>query len=158
MNILFIFGAKYLFLASIIIGGIFFLKQSKIVQKQVFIFGVASLAVSFIIARLSSLVYNNPRPFVVDHFVPLISHGVDNGFPSDHTLLCAAIASVLYPFSKKISLFAWVISFAVGISRVYVGVHHPIDILGSILIAIFSALIVYLFVKKTDWHQRRQSK
>ena len=54
-----------------------------------------------VIALILGHLYYNPRPFVVGNFTPLISHSVDNGFPSDHVLLASAIASILYFFSKK---------------------------------------------------------
>ncbi len=136
MDSLFIFGAKYLFALSIIIAGGYFLLQSRPIQKKMVIFGFVSAVLTFLIALIARSIYTNPRPFVVQHFTPLIPHAPDNGFPSDHALLVGLIAAVIYPFSRKISAALWLIAIVVAGSRVYVGVHHSIDVVGSFVIAI----------------------
>ena len=58
---------------------------------------------------------------MTDHFEPLIPHEPDNGFPSDHTLLGGAIASLLLPFEKRLSAGAWILTVVFGLCRVYAG-------------------------------------
>jgi undecaprenyl-diphosphatase len=146
MNNIYIFGAKYLFLASIIIAVYYFLKIEK--KKEFFKFAIFSLPLSLAIAKIFNLIYFDPRPFVVNNFEPLIKHAVDNGFPSDHTLLAASLAALVTVFDCKIGGLLWLIALAVGISRVLVGVHHIIDIVGSIVISIISAAVVYYSIIK----------
>lgn len=113
-----------------------------------------ALPLIYIVSRVVAQFYYDPRPFVVGHFLPLIPHEPDNGFPSDHTLLGVAMAVVIYPFSKKISMISWTLAILAGTSRVLAGVHHLIDILGSAAIAILVGLIAYqlLIVKfKNVW-------
>lgn len=136
MNFLFIFGAKYLFVLSIVIAGIYFLLQSRPIQKKMVVLGLISAVLTSFVALIAGRIYINPRPFVVGHFIPLIPHSPDNGFPSDHALLVGLIAAVIYPFSRRISAILWLIAILVAGSRVYVGVHHPIDVVGSFVIAI----------------------
>jgi undecaprenyl-diphosphatase len=136
LNTLSIFGAKYLF---IVIGGIalvYFLAQPRPVQKRILIIAAMTLPLIYIVSKIGGLLYDDPRPFVVGHFVPLIPHEPDNGFPSDHVLLCAGIAAVIYPSRKVLSLVLWVLTLLVGMSRVHVGLHHSVDIIGSIGMAI----------------------
>jgi undecaprenyl-diphosphatase len=148
INAIFIFGAKYLFILSIIIAGWYFFKQSRSTKREMIIFGLIVVIVAGVIAFIAGHLYYDPRPFIVDHFTPLIPHADDNGFPSDHTLLVGAIASIIFVYSRKISLYLWIIAIAVGISRVYVGVHHITDILGSIIITIFATYLVHIFWRK----------
>ncbi len=143
MDALFIFGAKYLFVLSIVIGAIYFLKAPGGTKKEIFIFAVFTLPLTFLLGVLANHLYINPRPFVVDNFVPLIPHAADNGFPSDHTLLVSAIAMFFSFFSRRTALWLWIIAFSVGISRVYVGVHHLTDIFGSVTIAVVSGYAVF---------------
>lgn len=143
MDTLFIFGAKYLFLLSIILGAVYFLRAPREFKKEIFVFALFTLPLAFLFGKLANYLYINPRPFVVLNFVPLIPHAMNNGFPSDHTLLLSAIATVFSFFSRKRAIQFWIIAFLVGISRVYVGVHHWIDILGSVAIALISGLSVY---------------
>ncbi len=146
-KVLAIFGAKYLFIAIIIIAFIYFLRQANSVRKKMLLLAAFACPLILIIARLIGIFYYDPRPFVVGHFPPMIPHDPDNGFPSDHALLCAAISSWAFPFSKKLSSAAWVLTFLVGFSRVYVGVHHPIDIAGSVIISIATTAVVYWALK-----------
>ncbi len=150
INTLFIFGAKYLYLVVVGVAAVYFFTQSRVIQKQIIIFGMITLPIAYVLAKIAGYFYYDPRPFVVNHFTPLISHTADNGFPSDHTLLSAAIAVILYPFNKKLSGLVWALALLVGWSRVYVGVHHPVDIAGSIIIAIFSAWVVSQIIKKLN--------
>ncbi|MBX4195554.1 phosphatase PAP2 family protein [Candidatus Parcubacteria bacterium] len=110
-------------------------------------FGIFLFPISLIIAKVANHIINNPRPFVVENFTPLISHAADNGFPSDHVLLVSALAAVVTPFSRKWSLVLWFITIFVAISRVETGVHHAADVIGSIIISILVAGMIYFFSK-----------
>lgn len=146
-NPLFIFGAKYLLILSFIIAGIYFLKQSSESKRKMVIFGIVAMILIYGIAFIAGHIYNDPRPFVVEHFSPLIPHDPDNGFPSDHVLMVSAIASVVYFFNRKVGFALLGISILVALSRVYVGVHHPIDVIASVVISFVGASIAYIFLK-----------
>jgi undecaprenyl-diphosphatase len=107
---------------------------------------VISLPLAYIFSKITSIIYFDPRPFVVGHFTPLITHAPDNGFPSDHMLLASAIASIIFAYNKKLGVVAWVIAFVVGASRVLAGVHHWIDILGSAVIAVGTMWLVKRYI------------
>lgn len=149
-----IFGAKYLIWLAVGVALVWFLKQSKPTQKKVFILGLVCLPVAYAIAKIVSLFYYHPQPFVVENFTPLIPHDPDNGFPSDHTLLAAALAAVIFPFSKKVSGLAWLLTILIGIARVLGGIHYPVDIAGSIAIAIMAGVLIY-HVLLSRFNQRR---
>ena len=148
MNSILIFGAKYLYLLAVIITLVYFSYLPKTERKKFLIFAAITLPLAFIISRIASKIYFDPRPFVSNNFIPLIPHAADNGFPSYHTLIVATIAAIVFPFNKKISAIIWALAIIVGISRVYVGVHHPIDILASIAIAMFSSILSYFLLKQ----------
>lgn len=138
----FIFGAEYFFLASFIIASIFFFRQKFNEQRRIIIIGLLSFALGCFLAFVGNLLYDNPRPFVIDGFTPLIPHGADNGFPSNHALLVSLLAAIFWQFDRKVSLLLWLVALTVSISRVYVGVHHSIDVLGSMFIAILAVFLV----------------
>lgn len=148
MDYFFIFGAKYLYVVIIGIAVIYFFKQPKTTKNKIIILGTLALPVIYVVAKIVSLLYYDPRPFVEEGFIPIIPHEPDNGFPSDHTLLSAAISSVLYPFNKRVGVMTWILAILVGLSRVYVGVHHYIDVFGSMVISIGVTSLVYIFVKR----------
>ncbi len=148
MSTLFIFGAKYLFIVSVIIGMVYFLRQPRQTQINMLRLAIVSLPLIYLVAILAGHIYYNPRPFVVGHFIPLIPHAADNGFPSDHVLFVSAIAIIVSLFSKRIGILLWVIALTVAISRVYVGIHHVADVLGSAIIATAVTLAVFYWMKK----------
>jgi undecaprenyl-diphosphatase len=148
LNTLIIFGANYLYLVVIALTIYHFLKLPQPQQKRFLTLAVISLPLIFIISRLASLVYFDPRPFVVGNFIPLIPHAADNGFPSDHTLLVAACAALTFVFNQKASYPIIIIALLVGLARVASGVHHPIDIVGSIVIAVIVITAIHLIIRR----------
>jgi len=148
LNTLSIIGAKYLFIMIAGIAFVYFLKQPRGEQKRLVLFAALTLPLAYVVSKIGAFLYNDPRPFVAGYFVPLIPHEPDNGFPSDHVLLCASIAALIYPSSKRLSLALWALTLLVGLSRVYTGLHHPVDIIGSMLMAIVVAALTYRIVAR----------
>ncbi len=149
MNILIIFSAKYLVFVAAAIAIFYFLKQPRKTQKEILIFVLILFPVSYLTAKIISHFYFDPRPFVAQNFTPLLPHAADNGFPSDHTLLGAAIAFAIFHFNKKLGFLLLCFTVLVGVARVMAGVHHAVDIAGSIVIvgAIY-ALAAYFNQKR----------
>ncbi|MBI2050435.1 MAG: phosphatase PAP2 family protein [Parcubacteria group bacterium] len=145
---LIIFGSAYLFLFIPALGLLFFATQPRSVQKRMLLFGGMLLPTAYLVGRLLQRFYYNPRPFVQNDVVPLIPHAPDNGFPSDHTLFAAAIAAAVFPFNKKLGTALALITAVSGASRVLAGVHHGIDVLGSMVIAAFAGLMIYYAIKR----------
>lgn len=144
MENLIIFGAEYLIFLMIAIAAVMFLLLPEKQKKKTAIFAALVLPFSYLLAKILSFFFYNPRPFVIGNFTPLIAHAADNGFPSDHTLLAAALTVVVYSFSKKASIFFLIATIFVAMSRVLAGVHSIIDVLGSM----FVVLVVSFLVEK----------
>lgn len=94
-------------------------------------------AITLSISEVLSAVLNTPRPFVMEVGRTLIEHAPTGSFPSNHMIIFSGIAFAYY-FSAQRDLgrillwTAWLVAW----SRVYVGVHFPIDMLGAFLIAL----------------------
>lgn len=145
-NTLIIFGAKYLVFLMLIIAVVAFVFLQLKDKKKAVIFSAFVLPVSFITARILSFFFYNSRPFVVENVQPLIAHVADNGFPSDHTLLASAVSAIVFAFNKKVGIALWIMTFAVGASRVLAKVHHAVDVLGSMLVVILVVLVFEKFL------------
>ena len=148
MDTLIIFGAKYLWLVAPFAWGAYFLFSSRAKKKTMALLALIALPFTYIAAKGIGLLYYNPQPFVVGEFTPLISHAADNGFPSDHVLIVAAFASVLLFANRKAGALLFVVALVVGASRMSAGLHHAVDVLGSIAIALAVVSIVYYLVRR----------
>ena len=148
MEIIAILSAKYLYLVVIFLSFIFFLtlrKEDKI--KMIWLALIAGL-ISLVMVVLGGVLISDPRPFVVEGIKPLISHAADNGFPSDHTLVTMLAAVLVTIFKRIYGIILIILAILVGVSRVLVRVHHPLDIIGSIIIAVTSILIAVVVYRK----------
>lgn len=149
MDTFFIFCAKYLLAAPVLILGAYFFSRTWPAQKRMALFAIPAGLFSYGIGLLGNFLYYNPRPFVVGHFTPLIQHATDNGFPSDHTLLAATLATVGMYWNKWLGLLLWSIAILIAVARVYVGLHHLTDVIGSMVIALVAVSIWYAVVSYT---------
>ena len=92
-----------------------------------------------------------PRPFVVNEaIVPLVG-GVSpyRSFPSGHSGgSFAAMLALSKWVPKKTGIPAIILASMVALSRLYVGVHYPTDILGGFVVGLVSSIVAYRIVKR----------
>lgn len=105
-----------------------------------------------LLALLVSLLINNlllknlvgrVRPYdLLEGLKPLIGRQWDPSFPSGHTGSSFAAAWVLYrELPKRYGVPALILAGLIGISRLYVGVHYPTDVLFGVISGIGSGWI-----------------
>ncbi len=145
--LLVILCGKYLIYISVLISIIYLFLQSKDVRKKILLMAVFTLPVAFVIAKVMSNFYYSTRPFVSGHFTPLISHAANNGFPSNHALLSFTLASVIFTFNKKVGGVLFLFGVMISVSRVYAGIHSPVDILGAAVVGILVSFICYQIIR-----------
>lgn len=98
-----------------------------------------------------------PRPFsTFTEIIPLITPPVDFSFPSGHTSSSFAVAFVLFALlPRRWGVGALVTAALISLSRLYLGVHYPTDVLTGVLIGYGVAKMAVWAVKK--WEARRIS-
>src|SRR3954447_12610478 len=95
--------------------------------------GASAAAVAWALAKLSKAVAQRPRPYEVLHHAVLRQHPAHGtSFPSSHTSVAVATVVALLPFlPRRFAPVAVVYAALVGWSRIYLGVHYPLDIVGG---------------------------
>ena len=141
MDLFVIFLATKLYMFVIAIGAAVYLWSSRLGRARLRNVSILALPLAFVISRIANALFENPRPFVDGHMTALIAHAPDNGFPSDHTLLTVTIGAIVYTHNKLAGLILIGLGILVGTGRVLAGVHHIIDIVGSVVIAFFATYV-----------------
>lgn len=100
------------------------------------------------------------RPWVVFEAVNrLIADPGDPSFPSGHSANAMGPAWALYLATRKdenqramhkLGIAGVVLALFIGLSRLYLGVHFPTDVLGGLILGIICATIVYLAVTRFE--------
>src|SRR3954468_15625246 len=95
-------------------------------------------------------IVDRPRPQLVPH----LSQVYTSSFPSGHSMMSAIVYLTLGSLlarlvpSRPVKVYcifiAMVLTFLVGISRVYMGVHYPTDVLAGWTAGLVWALLVWL--------------
>lgn len=153
-NPIFVFIAEYtvIFLAITVITFWF----TRVKQNRIMIIcGSITFVIAEIVGKVAGKIHSNNQPFAeLSNVNQLIEKAVDNSFPSDHTILFFSFCMTFWLFKDGKGLIWVVLAFLVGISRIWVGVHYPADIIVGAIISIISAILVFRIVPKLSLTQK----
>ena len=115
--------------------------------------GLVALTFSGVVSQVAKLIWDRPRPLlsmfdvrIVDN--PLFVHS----FPSGHTTTAFAVAVAFLVFVPRLRYAAIGLAFLTAVSRVYLGVHYPLDVTYG---AILGALVGYASARLVQgWNKR----
>lgn len=112
--------------------------------RKVGILMMISLILEFI---LTNLIIKNwvarVRPYeVIDGLTLMVGKATDYSFPSGHTGSAFALAVVVFmAMPGKYGIIALVLATLMGLSRLYVGIHYPGDVIGGMVLGIITSII-----------------
>ena len=142
------FSVQYLYVVIAVIAVVFLVSKSYTKKRSILPLALLSSGIAFVLDKVLNVIIYNPRPFVVENISPLVPHMADNGFPSEHTLFAMLIAGIIFVLHKKMGILLGTLALIVGIGSVLAKVHHPIDVLGSVLIAFVSVLVSTFIISR----------
>lgn len=123
------------------------------------IFMLISMSLGLLIGNgLLKNIIARDRPCWIDNTVNLlISNPKDFSFPSGHTLASFEAAVTIFLFNKKIGIPVILLATLIGISRLYLFVHFPTDVLGGAILGTVIAVSVF-FVGNAIINRLKKSK
>jgi undecaprenyl-diphosphatase len=132
--------------------GVFVLAWLYFRQRSLRTFIAAGLAAvaAVGIAGLIGLVDYVPRPFVAEHFIPLIQHSADSSFPSDHLAALGAVCGAAWFTARRLSASTAVVAAAVAFARVYVGVHWVTDVAAGFGLGVIAGVTIWYATAAAD--------
>jgi len=106
-------------------------------------------ATAWTLAQAAKPLLPRERPYQSDGAERIVVEPAGTSWPSGHSAVAAAMASTLGEGRGPLTRGALgAIAAAVGVSRVYVGVHHPSDVVAGYGIGALSASLVRLLSRR----------
>ena len=101
---------------------------------------------ALLINNLIGILWHHPRPFAMPTGHNFLYHEADPSFPSDHMtiIMTVAFTFMLRSHMRLLGVGLALLGLLIGWSRIYLGVHFPIDMVGALIVAISSATIVHV--------------
>jgi undecaprenyl-diphosphatase len=143
-------------LLTVVTGGFLFLDGKK--RMALFVYG--SVAGGTLVSLILKSLFQRPRPDLVPHGAYVST----TSFPSGHSMLSAVTyltlgALLARSHSRKrlktyFLLLAFLLTFMVGVSRVYLGVHWPTDVLAGWTAGATWAIVCWLVARRLQTSHR----
>lgn len=139
-----------------ILGGILFcFKKTRAAGVMV----VAAVVLAFFFNELAlKNAIDRERPCTIDPSIQLaVERPGSFSFPSGHTASCFAVAGVLMFTHKKIGIPLLLFAVIMGLSRMYLFVHFPTDVIAGAAFGILMAWVTVLIFRECKYDQKLNS-
>lgn len=136
-----VFLAIYSEYVLLFILAVFFALKLKERWQMILSALISAFVSRFVICSLIRTLWFRPRPFVFNNVNLLIDYNSkEASFPSGHASFYFALSTVLFLHNKKLGIFSYIFTIFMTLSRVFIGIHWPSDILFGALLGILVGL------------------
>ncbi len=150
LNPIMIFFAKYM-KYFLLFGIIMYWFTRERENRIMIISSMFAFVVAEVFGAIAGAIHSNNQPFAeLSNVNQLIGHAIDNSFPSDHAIEFFSICITFLLFKKNLRYVWLAIAILVSISRVWVGVHYPADILVGAILGIIGAALCYWIIPQLN--------
>ena len=101
-----------------------------------------------ILTEIIHFLWHRARPFVTFGFKPLFVPMTESSFPSGHVSFYIALALAVHFMNRRWGILYIILASLNALSRIYVGVHYPTDVLAGAGVAIVSAFVIRSLLRK----------
>lgn len=117
-------------------------------KHRLFLQGMFASILAYGMNALIGILIPRHRPFVDYGVAKLIEKSAESkSFPSDHAALAFAIAAVVAYAYPRWGWLLFICAILIALSRIYVGVHYPTDIIAGACVGILSAWVVHRIIR-----------
>ena len=146
-SIIGIFASDYFFpvIFALFMVGIWLIgsgQKERVINQHVVIFSIISIAFVNWIVFVSNAYLFRLRPFENDQITLIFYEATDSSFPSNALAVLFAISITTLITNRRYGISLVILSIVFGISRIYVGVHYPLDIISALILGVIVAGIV----------------
>ncbi len=152
-----IFFAKYFGYFLIFLLFLFLYKNFNRYVRMVCLALLATLVSRLFFTELIRFIIPRDRPYVENNVNLILAHVAQPSFPSGHAAFFFAFSTIIYLYNVKkyphlkffnvgIGLWFFAASSLICLSRVFCGIHWPLDILAGAIVGIFSGILIYKFL------------
>lgn len=130
-----------------IIISFFLFSRTKYTKEAIMVLLAIALA-SILGEGIIKHIVKRKRPFIKNNIIKLMisQHGTYS-FPSGHTASSFAAATVFIRTDMRLTYLIVVIAILISFSRLYLRVHYLSDVIGGIILGVFSGTIVVMIFK-----------
>ncbi len=108
---------------------------------------IAALMISQSIVQILKKGFGRERPYkMVQNINTFKIELPDFSFPSGHTTASFCMAAIISLNIPKLSIVLYFFALLVGISRIYLAVHYPSDVIVGIFLGVTSSLVVHVYL------------
>jgi undecaprenyl-diphosphatase len=128
-------------------------------RRSVLVFVLIATVGGLLVSELLKNAFDRPRPVVVPH----LSQVMSSSFPSGHSMMSAVVYMTLGTLltavvrGRKVKVYFLGVALAltglVGVSRVYMGVHYPTDVLAGWMMGLAWAALCWWTARRLWLHR-----